>query len=225
MPRPFSTIPLALLLASSAVAAQTPTLPPLPPPVGIPKPGPVGDAPYAPQPILPGGVVVPLYPPGSPFLKAEPRARGRGLQPEPDGAGPDQQHRQHPQPVDRVPSGRSLPQHRRSGDPRRRRRPQLAQRRQRERGLRSLLLPVRREHRHPAQSPAPRWVRRPDRCGVRRAAGDQGRARIREAVERRPEQDRHHRLLGGRRAVRAVGAVVRRVRPEERAGRTIHSPA
>ena len=43
----------------------------LPAPLGVPRPGPTNDAPYAPQPILPGGVVVPLYPPGSPFLKAE----------------------------------------------------------------------------------------------------------------------------------------------------------
>lgn len=34
----------------------------------VPKPGPATDAPYAPQPILPGGVVIPLYPAGSPFL-------------------------------------------------------------------------------------------------------------------------------------------------------------
>jgi endo-1,4-beta-xylanase len=46
-------------------------LPPLPAPMGIPKPGPVTDGPYAPQAILPGGVVIPLYPAGSPFLKAE----------------------------------------------------------------------------------------------------------------------------------------------------------
>jgi endo-1,4-beta-xylanase len=52
-----------------AVAAQT--LPPPPAPLGVPKPGPVTDAPYAPQPILPGGVVIPLYPPGSTFLKAD----------------------------------------------------------------------------------------------------------------------------------------------------------
>jgi endo-1,4-beta-xylanase len=39
--------------------------------LSVPKPGPATDAPYAPQPILPGGVVIPLYPPGSPFLKAE----------------------------------------------------------------------------------------------------------------------------------------------------------
>jgi endo-1,4-beta-xylanase len=43
----------------------------LPRPLGVPQPGPTNDAPYAPQPILPGGVVVPLYPPGSPFLKME----------------------------------------------------------------------------------------------------------------------------------------------------------
>jgi acetyl esterase/lipase len=43
----------------------------LPTPLGVPKPGPATDAPYAPQPILQGGVVVPLYPAGSPYLKAE----------------------------------------------------------------------------------------------------------------------------------------------------------
>ena len=54
---------------SSAAAEQA--MPPLPQPMGVPKPGPTNDAPYAPQPILPGGVVVPLYPAGSPFLKVE----------------------------------------------------------------------------------------------------------------------------------------------------------
>ena len=39
--------------------------------MALPKPGPVTDGPYAPQPIMAGGVVVPLYPAGSPFLKAE----------------------------------------------------------------------------------------------------------------------------------------------------------
>ena len=56
------------LLAAACAAAQ---LPPLPAPQSVPAPGPVTDAPYAPQAILPGGVVVPLYPPGSPFLKAD----------------------------------------------------------------------------------------------------------------------------------------------------------
>ena len=69
------------LLALCAIAiAQTPQqtpppahapLPPLPPPISIPKPGPASDAPYAPQPILPGGIVVTLFPPGSPYLKAD----------------------------------------------------------------------------------------------------------------------------------------------------------
>lgn len=47
------------------------TLPLIPAALGAPKPGPTNDAPYAPQPILQGGVVLPLYPPGSPFLKAD----------------------------------------------------------------------------------------------------------------------------------------------------------
>ena len=46
-------------------------LPPTPTPLGVPKPGPATDAPYAPQPILQGGVVVTLYPPGSPYLKLD----------------------------------------------------------------------------------------------------------------------------------------------------------
>jgi acetyl esterase/lipase len=58
-----------LLLAVAAACAQS--LPPLPAPIGVPKPGPVNDSPYSPLPILQGGVVVPLYAPGSPFLKAD----------------------------------------------------------------------------------------------------------------------------------------------------------
>jgi endo-1,4-beta-xylanase len=46
-------------------------LPALPAPLGVPMPGPTNDAPYAPQPILQGGVVLTLYPPGSPFLNME----------------------------------------------------------------------------------------------------------------------------------------------------------
>ncbi len=66
-----TTIPLLVtILTLSKAIAQSP-LPPLPAPMGVPKPGPATDAPYAPQPILPGGVVVPLYPPGSLFLKAD----------------------------------------------------------------------------------------------------------------------------------------------------------
>lgn len=47
------------------------SLSPLPAPLAIPKPGPATEAPYSPQPILPGGVVVTLFPPDSPYLKAD----------------------------------------------------------------------------------------------------------------------------------------------------------
>jgi endo-1,4-beta-xylanase len=55
----------ACLLFAATCSAQTT---PLPSPQAVPQPGPATDAPYAPTAILPGGVVVPLYPPGSPFL-------------------------------------------------------------------------------------------------------------------------------------------------------------
>jgi endo-1,4-beta-xylanase len=41
----------------------------LPDPLAIPRPGQTNAGPYAPQPILPGGIVMPLYPPGSPHLR------------------------------------------------------------------------------------------------------------------------------------------------------------
>jgi endo-1,4-beta-xylanase len=60
------------LLFLKLAAAQTPAgLPPLPAPQSLPQPGPVTTSPYAPTPIVPGGVVLPLYPPGSPFLKMD----------------------------------------------------------------------------------------------------------------------------------------------------------
>ena len=54
--------------ATLRAQANHAALPPLPAPLNIPKPGPATDPAYQPQPILPGGVVIPLYPPGSPFL-------------------------------------------------------------------------------------------------------------------------------------------------------------
>jgi dienelactone hydrolase len=39
--------------------------------LNIPKPGPTNETPYAPQPILQGGIVLPLYPPDSPQLNKE----------------------------------------------------------------------------------------------------------------------------------------------------------
>jgi acetyl esterase/lipase len=60
-------------LATGIAGAQTApkSLPPLPAPMAVPKPAPASEGPYAPQPILPGGVVIPLYPPGSPYLKMD----------------------------------------------------------------------------------------------------------------------------------------------------------
>jgi len=69
-------LPAARILADdSAPASAAPSspaeLPPPPPPMGVPTPGPKTDAPYAPQPILPGGVVITLYPPDSAYLKRD----------------------------------------------------------------------------------------------------------------------------------------------------------
>jgi acetyl esterase/lipase len=52
-------------------ASATPALPAVPLPMSVPAAGTTNDAPYAPQPILQGGVVIPLYPPDSPHLKKE----------------------------------------------------------------------------------------------------------------------------------------------------------
>src|SRR4051812_29246017 len=62
-----------LIMSSNAQPAATPhaALPPLPPPLGVPKPGPGTEGPYIPMPILPGGIVVLLYPAGSRFLNAD----------------------------------------------------------------------------------------------------------------------------------------------------------
>jgi len=61
-------LPVSLLLLPLIAAAQ---LPAPPEPLSVPKPARATDAPYAPMPILQGGVVIPLYPPGSPFLKSD----------------------------------------------------------------------------------------------------------------------------------------------------------
>ncbi|MBC8165410.1 MAG: alpha/beta hydrolase [Bryobacteraceae bacterium] len=58
-------------IAVSFASAQNTPRPALPAPLGVPVPAASTDAPYAPASILPGGVVVPLYLPGSPFLKME----------------------------------------------------------------------------------------------------------------------------------------------------------
>lgn len=63
----------AFLFSAVAAVAQTAskTLPPLPAPQSVPKPADAAGASYAPQAILPGGVVVTLYPPNSPLIKAD----------------------------------------------------------------------------------------------------------------------------------------------------------
>jgi len=58
---------LAILLDADAVT----TLPLAPPPQGLLAPGPKTDGPYTPLPLVPGGSVIPLYPPDSPYLKAD----------------------------------------------------------------------------------------------------------------------------------------------------------
>jgi acetyl esterase/lipase len=52
-----------------SLVAQTPR-PEVPAPLSVPRPGPTNEAPYAPQPIVQGGIVIPLYPPDSPQLDA-----------------------------------------------------------------------------------------------------------------------------------------------------------
>jgi endo-1,4-beta-xylanase len=62
---------MLLLRASTlfAVASLAPAQ--IPAPLGVPKPAPATDAPYAPQPILQGGIVIPLWAPDSPYLKKD----------------------------------------------------------------------------------------------------------------------------------------------------------
>ena len=57
-------------MAQTAPGAQSGAIPLLPAPLGIPQPGPDTGKPYAPQPILQGGIIVPLYAPNSPLLNA-----------------------------------------------------------------------------------------------------------------------------------------------------------
>ena len=58
---------LSISIAAPAAAAPA-GLPPIPEPLNVPQPGPTNGAPYAPQPILPGGIVLPLYAPDSSYL-------------------------------------------------------------------------------------------------------------------------------------------------------------
>jgi endo-1,4-beta-xylanase len=67
---------MLLLLLGAGLAAQNVSetraaLPPPPAPLSVPQPGPETNAAYAPTAILPGGVVIPIYPAGSPFLNKD----------------------------------------------------------------------------------------------------------------------------------------------------------
>jgi endo-1,4-beta-xylanase len=55
-----------IVYQSAPVSAQ-----PVPAPQMVPQPGPVTKGPYQPQALLPGGIVMPLYAAGSPFLNAK----------------------------------------------------------------------------------------------------------------------------------------------------------
>lgn len=68
---PLFTLTVLTVNLISAQDAPRAALPPIPAPAGVPKPGPSTDSPYVPLPILQGGVVIPLYPPGSPYLKMD----------------------------------------------------------------------------------------------------------------------------------------------------------
>lgn len=58
--------------AQNALKSTPPgAIPALPSALDVPHPGPQTASPYAPQPILPGGIVVPLYASGSPMLNAQ----------------------------------------------------------------------------------------------------------------------------------------------------------
>jgi acetyl esterase/lipase len=73
------SVSLAVFTSISAQTPQAPQAPApsksvlgaAPPPANAPRPGPATDKPYAPQPILQGGIVVPIFPPDSPLLKAD----------------------------------------------------------------------------------------------------------------------------------------------------------
>jgi len=68
----FLAIAAAIWLASQpTISLQAAELPPIPEAKGIPKPGPAIDAPYSPEPIVPGGVILSLYPPDSQLLKQD----------------------------------------------------------------------------------------------------------------------------------------------------------
>ncbi|MBM3760184.1 MAG: alpha/beta hydrolase [Acidobacteria bacterium] len=65
----FQSTVWVIAMANAMMGQQA--LPPLPAPMAIPKPALPTDKPYAAQAILQGGIVMPLYPEGSPFVNAD----------------------------------------------------------------------------------------------------------------------------------------------------------
>jgi acetyl esterase/lipase len=63
--------PSIVLISSTLLLLETGAHAQLPAPLGLPAPAASTEGPYAPQPILQGGVVMPLYSPDSPFLNKE----------------------------------------------------------------------------------------------------------------------------------------------------------
>ena len=74
-------------LSAAAVAQDRAALPPVPAPQFVPKPGPVTNGAYQPQALLPGGIVMPLFPPGSPFLHKARVHEAEEYTPDPDVPG------------------------------------------------------------------------------------------------------------------------------------------
>src|ERR1700756_2823000 len=66
----FTTL-LAVALTAPAFGQGKPALPPVPAPQMVPKAGPATKGPYQPQALLPGGIVMPVWPAGSPYLNAK----------------------------------------------------------------------------------------------------------------------------------------------------------
>ena len=95
-----SILILSILCLAAPALAQS-SLPPVPAPQMVPQPGPVTKGPYQPQAILPGGIVMPLYPAGSPFLNAKRVSEAEKYTMDPLYPGPGAAHRQHPQSLDR----------------------------------------------------------------------------------------------------------------------------
>lgn len=60
-----------LLIFTAAGASAQAQVSSLPAPQAVPKPAAASDAPYTPQALLPGGIVITLFPPNSPYLKAD----------------------------------------------------------------------------------------------------------------------------------------------------------